>query len=119
MSFASAGSADQDAVALLGEKVALGEIAHEALVDRRAGELEVVEVLGQGKLGDRDLIFDRARLLFIDFGLQKIADDARRLMLSLDAGRHDLVIGGLHSIELELAHQLEDLGPLHQAVLLN
>jgi hypothetical protein len=40
-------------------------------------------------------------------------------MLSLDASRHDLIIGGLHSIELELAHQLEDLGSLHQAVLLN
>jgi len=119
MCLSGAGSADQDAVALFDEKVALGEIAHEALVDRRAGELEVVEIFGQEKLGDRDLVFDRARLLFADFGLQKIADDARRLMLSLDTGRHDLIIGGLHSIELEFAHQFEDLGSLHQPVLLS
>jgi hypothetical protein len=40
-------------------------------------------------------------------------------MLALDARRHDLVIGGLHPIEPEFTHQLEDLGPFHQPVLLN
>ena len=70
MCFSSTGSTDQDAVALLGKKVALSEIAHEAFVDRRAFELEVIEVLCQGELGDPDLIFDRAGLFFADFGLQ-------------------------------------------------
>ena len=46
--------------------------------------------------------------------LQQIADDARRLVLALDAGRHHLVIGRPHAVELELGHQLEDLGALHQ-----
>jgi len=119
MCLSGAGAADQDAIALLDEKVALGEIAHEALVDRCPGELEVVEILRQGKLGDRDLIFDRARLFFADFGLQKIANDVRRLILSLDAGRHDLIIGGLHSIEFEFAHQIKDLSSFHQPILLN
>lgn len=75
MRLSGAGSAGQDAVALL------GEIAHEALVDRRAGELEVVEILRQGQLGDPDLIFDGTRLLCVDFGLQKIAapSSSRRL----------------------------------------
>ena len=33
-----------------------------------------------------------------------------RLMLGLDGGRHDLVEDGLHSVELGLTHELEDLG---------
>ena len=53
----------------------MSEIAHEELVDRRAFELEVVEILRQWELGDPDLIFDRARLFFADFGLQEIADE--------------------------------------------
>ena len=48
-------------------------------------EVEVVDVLGEGQLGDGNLIFDRARLLFGDLGLEQIADDARRFMLPLDA----------------------------------
>jgi hypothetical protein len=81
MSLAGAGPADQDTVALLGEKIALSEITHEALIDRRAFKLEVVEVLCQGQLGDPDLVLDRAGLLFADFGLQQIAAQAslRRL----------------------------------------
>jgi hypothetical protein len=58
-------------------------------------------------------------LFFADFGLQQIADDARRLMLALDARRHDLVVGGLHTIEPEFAHEVEDLRAFHQAELLN
>ena len=52
-----------------------------------AVEVEVVDVLGQRELGDRHLIFDGARLFFRDLGVEKIADDLRRLMLPLDAGR--------------------------------
>ena len=47
MGFARAGSADQDDIALLGDEGAAGEIAHQALVDWRVLEREVVDVLGE------------------------------------------------------------------------
>jgi hypothetical protein len=50
MGLACAGSADQHGVALLGKEGAVGEIAHERLADRRASELEVVEILASGSL---------------------------------------------------------------------
>jgi hypothetical protein len=56
-------SANQHGVAQPGEESAAGEIAHQGLVDRRAVELEVVEILGERQLGDGELVFDRARLL--------------------------------------------------------
>jgi hypothetical protein len=55
MGFAGAGSADQHDVALVGEELAAGEIAHQGLVDRRVAEDEVVDVLGERQLGDGDL----------------------------------------------------------------
>jgi hypothetical protein len=39
-------------------------------------------------------------------------------MLAFDDRGHDLVEGGLHAIELELAHEVEELGSFHQLVLL-
>src|SRR5712675_1778047 len=42
-----------------------------ASVDRCAGEVEVVDVLGQRQLGDGQLILDRARLLLGDLALSK------------------------------------------------
>jgi hypothetical protein len=69
-SLTRAGSTNQDAVALLSEKVSLSEIAHKALADWCAFELEVAEVLCQGELGDPDLIFDRACRFFADFSFQ-------------------------------------------------
>src|SRR5436190_18639552 len=47
MGLAGAGPADQHSVALLGDEAAAGEVVDERLVDRRALELEVVEVLGE------------------------------------------------------------------------
>jgi hypothetical protein len=47
----------------MGEEVAAGEVAYQGLVDRRALEGEIIDVLGQRQLGARHLIFDRARLL--------------------------------------------------------
>jgi hypothetical protein len=58
MRYSGAGSTGQHAVALLGKKVALREIAHQALVDRRAFEYEIIEILCQGKFGDPDLVLD-------------------------------------------------------------
>ena len=52
MRLAGAGSADQYSVALFGEKGAARQIADQRLIDRRAGEVEVVDVLGQRQLGD-------------------------------------------------------------------
>ena len=43
-----------------------------------------------------------------DLGVEQIADDALRLVLALDGGGHDLVEGGLHAVELELAHEVEE-----------
>lgn len=108
-----AGSADQNDIVLLGEEGPGCELAHQAFVDRRVGEVEVVDVLGQRQLGDGDLVFDGARLLLGDLRLKQVTDDARRFVLSLDAGGHDLVIGATHAEQLQRAHHVEDLGSFH------
>ena len=99
-------------------KSAAGEVVDERLVDRRALELEVVEVLGERQLGDGELVLDRARLLLADLGVEQITDDALRFVLAFDGRGHDLVEGGLHAVELELAHEVEELSAFHQMVLL-
>jgi hypothetical protein len=66
MRLAGAGSADQHDVALVRQEVAAGEVANKGLVDRRVGEAEVVDILGQRQLGDGDLVADRPRLLLGD-----------------------------------------------------
>src|ERR1700722_15295409 len=68
MSLPGAGATDQDGVTLLGEESTAGEVAHQGFVDRRAIELEVVEVLGERQLGNGELVLDRTRLLLVDFG---------------------------------------------------
>jgi hypothetical protein len=60
MRLTGAGPADQDDIALLRDEAAAGEIAHQALVDWRALELEAVDVLGERQLGDGQLVLDRA-----------------------------------------------------------
>src|SRR4029078_8542705 len=117
MRLASSSSADQNDVALLGDEAAAGEIIDQGVVDRRAMEREVFDVLGEWKLGDGELVLDRSRLLLADLGGEQIADDALGFVLALDRGRHDLVEGGLHAVELELAHKIEDLSSFHQLVL--
>jgi hypothetical protein len=56
-----------------------------ALVDRRALELEVGEVLGERQLGDGELVLDRARLLLVDLGVEQITDDALGFVRRLTA----------------------------------
>jgi hypothetical protein len=56
MGFATAGPPHQHGVALLGEECAAGEVSHECFVDRRALELEVVEVLSERQLGDAEFL---------------------------------------------------------------
>ncbi len=118
MCFAGAGPANQNGIALLGKESAAGEIAHQGLVNWRAVELEVVEILGERQLGYGELVFDRACLLLIDLGGEQIADDALRLVLAFDRGRHDLIEGGLHPVELKLSHEVEQFGSFHQLSLL-
>jgi hypothetical protein len=58
MALAGTGAADQNDIALLGDEAAAGEIIDEGLVDRRGTELEVIDILGEGKLGDGELVLD-------------------------------------------------------------
>ncbi|MGY4448668.1 hypothetical protein ACVWZR_003328 [Bradyrhizobium sp. i1.3.1] len=94
-----------------------GEIIDESLIDRRAVELEVGDVLGERQLGNGELVFDRPGLLLVDLGVEQVADNALRLVLALDGSCHDLVEGSLHAVELKFAHEVEDLGSFHQMVL--
>ncbi len=82
-------------------------------------EDEVVEVLGERQLGGGDLVLDRAGLLLGDLGGEQVADDVLGLVLALDGGGDDLVEGGLHAVEIELAHRCQDLGTLHHTALLS
>ena len=66
MRLAGTSPADQHGVALLGDESTAGEIVDEGLIDRRALELEVVEILGERQLGNGELVFDRPRLLLAD-----------------------------------------------------
>jgi hypothetical protein len=111
-----AGSPYQHGVALLGKKAAAGERADQRLVDRRVLEHEVVDVLGERQLGDGQLVLDRARLLFGDLGAQQVADEALRFVLTLERDGQRLVVGGLHAVELQLAHHVEHFGPFHQTL---
>jgi hypothetical protein len=94
-------------------EAAAGEVVDERFVDRRALELEVVEVLGERQLGDGELVLDRAGLLLVDLGVEQVADNALGFVLTLDGSRHDLVEGSLHAVELEFAHEIEQLSALH------
>ena len=49
--------------------------------------------------------------------LQQVTDDARRFMLTFDAGCHYLIISGSHAEELELRHHVKKLCTFHQKFL--
>src|SRR6266513_1875185 len=118
MCLAGARATDQHDVALLGDEPAAGEVIDQRLVDRRVLELEVIKILGKRQFGDAELVLDRASLLLVDLGVEQVANDALGFVLALDGGRHDLVEGGLHAVELELTHEVEELSSFHQMVLL-
>jgi hypothetical protein len=58
------------------------------------------------------------RACFGDLGGEQIADHALRLVLALHRRGDRLVEGGLHAVELQLAHGGENLGTLHHRALL-
>lgn len=91
---------------------------NEGLVDRGSVDGEVSDILGERQLGDGDLILDRTGLLLGDLGGEQVADDALRLVLALHRRGDDLVEGGLHAIELELAHGGKNLRAFHHTALL-
>src|ERR1700730_12339158 len=113
MGFAGAGAANQHGVALLGDEATPSEIIDQRLVDGGALELEVLQVLGKRQLCDGELVLDRAGLLLVDLGVEQVADNALGFVLALYGSRHDLVEGGLHAVELELTHEVEQLSTLH------
>jgi hypothetical protein len=61
-------------------------------------EVELVDFLGERRLGDGHLVFDRARLLLADLGGQQVADDLLRLVLPLHGGGDDLVIRRVRAV---------------------
>ncbi|ESZ71229.1 hypothetical protein X726_28515 [Mesorhizobium sp. L103C105A0] len=63
MQLSASGAADEHGIALVGDKGAVGELADKGLVDRRVGEVEFLDLLGERQLGDDQLVFDGARLL--------------------------------------------------------
>jgi hypothetical protein len=103
--FTGPGAADEDNVALPIKEVACCQIAHQRLVYRRFLEAELVDLSRQWQLGDGHLVLDRARLLLADLGVQKIAHDLLRFVLTLHCRGDDLIVGGLHAVELQLAHR--------------
>lgn len=70
------------------------QFPHQEFVNGRVGE--VVDVLGEWKLGDAELIANGAGLLLGDLRLQEFTDDARRFVLPLDSIARDLVAGAAH-----------------------
>jgi hypothetical protein len=118
MGFAGTSAADQHEIALVSQEAAASEVVHQRLVDGRAVEDELVDLLGEGQLGDGDLVLDRTRLLLGDLGREQVADDPLRLVLPLHRGRDDLVIGCLHAEEFQSAHGGQDLGSLHHPLAL-
>src|SRR5258708_9463146 len=107
MRLAGAGPADQHGIALLGDEAAGGEVMYERLVDRRAFELELGEILAERQLGDGELVLHLSCLLLANLCLEQIAEDALALVLAFDGGGQELVEGGLHVQGLGAAHWAE------------
>jgi hypothetical protein len=114
---AGPGAADEDGIALLSQEGAGRQVPNQGLVDGGAVELELGQLFRQRRLGDAELIADRAGVLFGDLRLEQLADDLRHRMLALQPVADHLVEGGAHPGQLQLAHHLDDLVTLHQMAL--
>ena len=113
VSFSSAGSTDQNQVALMVEEVSGSQITDQGLIDLCRFEVELVDLLCQWQLGDGHLVFDGPGLLLRDLGMQQIANDLLRFMLAFDGCRNDLVVSRPHAVELQLTHCAQDLRAFH------
>jgi hypothetical protein len=118
MSFAGAGSTDEDRVALGVEEAAGGEFANLALVQRRVGEDELVEVFEHREPCAADAIADRSRLTVSALGSDQAGDEGIDLIAPGEPFAGDLVEAGAHAVELEFAHGVEDLVAFHHATFL-
>src|SRR5271154_3170258 len=114
MGFAGAGSADEDRIALGVEEGAGGEFAHLALINRRIGEDELVEVFEDWELGSADAIADRAGLPVGALGPEQAGDEGIELVAPGKGLAGDLVEAGAHAVELQFGHGFEDLMAFHQ-----
>lgn len=118
MGFAGAGAADEDGVAPGVEEGAGGKLADQAFIYRRIGEDEAVEVFQDREPGAADPIGDRSCLAVGAFRPEQAGDERIEFVAPVQALAGDLVEAGVHAVELELAHDLEDLMTFHQATFL-
>src|SRR5215475_1874016 len=86
----------------------------DAASGNRDGKMRLAGASPADQHGDGELVSDGARLLLADLSIEQIADDALWFMLTFDGSGHNLVEGSLHAVELELAHEVEELSAFHQ-----
>ena len=70
----------------------------------------VVKILDSAGEGAR-FVFGRLAL-----GPGQVGKDGAEslgFMLAFDGGSHDLIVSGLHAVELEFAHEIEELSTFH------
>ncbi len=60
MALSGSRAADEDDIALIGDEGAGSQLPHQGFIDRRIGEVEIVDVLGEGQLGDAELVANGA-----------------------------------------------------------
>ena len=69
MRFTGSGASDQHDIALIGHESAGCKVTNQARIDRRVGEVKVVEILRQRQLCDGELIANRPVLLLGNLGV--------------------------------------------------
>jgi hypothetical protein len=106
-------------------------VARSTFYDAPAVSLDDVEIAGRmQKICDEFEAYGYRRIgaelrhqgvgrLLLRLGLEQIADKVLRLMLALERRGESLIIGALHSVELEFARHLEDFGSIHGHALLS
>lgn len=62
MRLAGSDAADEHGVALVGDEDAVGKAPDQHLIDRRAVEVELIDVLGDRQLGDGELVFTKGMI---------------------------------------------------------
>src|SRR6266481_3225996 len=109
MGFAGARPADEDGVALGIQESAGSEFAQLALIDRRVGEEEAVEILQYGELRTTDAVADGSRLPVGALCPDQAGEEGIELIAAGKTLAGDLVEAGAHTIKLEFTHGIEKL----------